>query len=461
MKQDKLSIKSLLAILSAGLFSFCGVLIETATNITFPTLINEFNVTTSTVQWMTTGNLLTMGIFIPISSYLKKRFPSKQLFLVAGCLFSLGLIIDSLTSYFSILLVGRLLQGAGVGIALPMMYNIILEESPQRLLGFMMGCGAFVTAAAPAIGPTFGGLMTQYFSWRFIFISVLPLIIMASIIGYFCISDKEKYMNEKLDVKGFIAIALSFVLLIIGFSHLDKVFDQPFMVITYFIFGIISIVYFAYHQKNIEHPLIHFQIFDNKGFMFHTLAIMFLQMTTLGFGLLLPSFVQIVLKESATSAGVVLLPGAIVGAVLAPIGGLILDKFGAKKPIILGVICCCISVSGFILLFLQLTYMTCVVLYFIYSLGIGMIVGNTMTRALSLLKENLHADGNATLQTLMQLSGGIGTSISAAILSFSQQGVELLEGTKRGTLFVIVFLVINVFIVACFQKLAFQSKGDE
>ena len=72
--EEKLTIKQLLAILAAGLFSFCGVLIETATNITFPTLMNEFQVSTSLVQWMTTGNLLMMGILIPISSYLKRRF---------------------------------------------------------------------------------------------------------------------------------------------------------------------------------------------------------------------------------------------------------------------------------------------------------------------------------------------------------------------------------------------------
>ena len=185
--EEKLTIKQLFAILAAGLFSFCGVLIETATNITFPTLMNEFHISTSLVQWMTTGNLLMMGIMIPISSYLKRRFQTKKLFLTAGFLFSIGLIVD-FAQQFTLLLIGRLIQGAGVGIALPMMYNIILEESPKRLLGLMMGCGSFVTAAAPAIGPTFGGIMTQYFTWRYIFICVLPVIVLASFIGYFCMS---------------------------------------------------------------------------------------------------------------------------------------------------------------------------------------------------------------------------------------------------------------------------------
>lgn len=457
MNNDKLTLKQLLAILSAGLFSFSGVLIETATNITFPTLMREFQISTSTVQWMTTGNLLMMGIFIPVSSFLKRRFPTKKLFLSAGIFFATGLILDIIASSFSLLLIGRLIQGIGVGIALPMMYNIILEESPKRLLGLMMGCGSFVTAAAPAIGPTFGGAMTQYLSWRFIFIAVLPIILLAMMTGYICIKDNDVDQHAKLDVLGFLSIGIAFVFLITGFSNLDKVVQNPFFVIGCFVIGILALLYFGYRQLHIAQPLICFDIFKERGFTFHTLAIMFLQMTTLGFGLLLPSYVQIVLGQSATDAGVVLLPGAIVGAVFSPIGGIILDRFGAKKPIIVGVMCSLLATVTFVCLFGHLTYIICIILYFIYSIGIGLIVGNTMTSALSHLSPHLQGDGNATIQTLMQLSGGIGTSISAAILAFLQQGQDLLTGTMRGSLFVFIFLTVTMILVTVSQFIAFQG----
>ena len=457
MEKQTLSFKQIIAIISAGLFSFCGVLIETATNITFPTLINEFHVSTSLVQWMTTGNLLVMGILIPISSYLKKRFPTKNLFVVAGILFSTGLIIDIFANDFTLLLLGRLIQGAGVGIALPMMYNIILEESPQHLLGLLMGIGSFVTAAAPAIGPMFGGVMTQYLTWRYIFICVLPVIIIACIMGYICIQNGPVDSSEKLDIIGYICIAIAFIALILGFSNLDQIFVTPVLIVGYFVVGIICLIAFGYRQIKSANPLIHFDIFHNQSFVFHTFAIMFLQMTTLGFGLLLPSYVQIVLQQSATKGGMVLLPGAIVGAVFAPVGGFILDKLGAKKPIGIGVTCCLISTLCFLGLFQHLTFELCVGLYFIYSVGIGLVVGNTMTCALSHLSQNLQADGNATLQTLMQLSGGIGTSMSATILSFAQQNHDLLVGTQTGAFYVFIFLVCSVVIVTISQIIAFKG----
>lgn len=136
---------------------------------------------------------------------------------------------------------------------------------------------------------------------------------------------------------------------------------------------------------------------------------------------------------------------------------MILDRFGAKKPIILGICCSFISTICFLFLFDKLTYQLCMILYFIYSLGIGLIVGNTMTCAMSHLPTNLQADGNAILQTLMQLSGGIGTSITAAILAFVQQGTNLYDGTNRGTLFVLVFLIFNVTIVVLSQYFAFKG----
>ena len=96
-------------------------------------------------------------------------------------------------------------------------------------------------------------------------------------------------------------------------------------------------------------------------------------------------------------------------------------------------------------------------LYFIYSLGIGLIVGNTMICAMSYLPINLQADGNAVLQTLMQLSGGIGTSITATILAFVQQGTNLYDGTNRGALFVLIFLMFNINIVILSQYFAFKG----
>lgn len=86
----KISTKLYLSIVATGLMAFCGVLIETAMNVTFPTLMKQFNVDTATIQWLTTGYLLVVSIIIPISGILKRRFTTMQLFITASTFLLLG-----------------------------------------------------------------------------------------------------------------------------------------------------------------------------------------------------------------------------------------------------------------------------------------------------------------------------------------------------------------------------------
>ncbi len=143
---DKIPAKVFAAIVATGLMSFCGVIVETSMNIAFPT-------------WMTSIYLLAISIIVPISAILKSSYKTKNLFLTANVLFLLGLIVDAIAPSFVFLLLGRVIQGIATGIALPLMFNIILEQVPKSKIGTMMGVGNLITGAAPALGPTFGGIV--------------------------------------------------------------------------------------------------------------------------------------------------------------------------------------------------------------------------------------------------------------------------------------------------------------
>lgn len=115
----KIPCKVIAAIIATGLMSFCGVIVETAMNISFPKLMTEFNVTTNVVQWMTSIYLLVVAIIVPLSALLKKGFPTKKIFITANLLFILGVLIDSFAPNFPLLLLGRAIQGLGTGSPCP------------------------------------------------------------------------------------------------------------------------------------------------------------------------------------------------------------------------------------------------------------------------------------------------------------------------------------------------------
>lgn len=198
------------AVLATGIMSFAGVLIETAMNVTFPTLIQEFQISTSQVQWVTTIYLLMIAIIVPLSTYLTKNFSLRTLFLSSNLLFIAGLLVDYFSPTFLLLLLGRVLQGAATGIALPLMFHIILTFAPMGKRGTMMGLGTLTTAIAPAIGPTYGGILTANFSWSHIFIFLLPVLLLSLGIGLYAIPKFKVEKSGRLDLLSVLGISLMF-----------------------------------------------------------------------------------------------------------------------------------------------------------------------------------------------------------------------------------------------------------
>ena len=123
-----LDARLIMSIVAAGIMSFSGVCVETAMNVTFPTLMSEFNIGTSTVQWMTTAYLLVLAAVVPTSSYLNRRFRTKHVFIAAMCFYIAGIVCGYTAQSFPMLIVGRVLEGMGTGIALPLMFT----SSPSR-----------------------------------------------------------------------------------------------------------------------------------------------------------------------------------------------------------------------------------------------------------------------------------------------------------------------------------------
>ena len=119
----------------------------------------------------------------PLSTYLTKNFSIRSLFPTVQSTVLAGIIVDFFSPTFLVLLLGRLLQGAATGIALPLMFHIILTFAPMNRRGAMMGVGTLTTAIAPAIGPTYGGILTSNFTWNHIFLFLIPVLLLSLVIG--------------------------------------------------------------------------------------------------------------------------------------------------------------------------------------------------------------------------------------------------------------------------------------
>ncbi|WP_125681550.1 MFS transporter [Levilactobacillus yonginensis] len=443
-KTDRIEPRVVGAVLATGLMSLSGVIVETAMNITFPTLMKQFNVTTGTVQWMTTLYLLIVACIVPISSYLKRRFKLKQLFIVANLLFITGLVVDACATSFPWLLAGRAIQGFGTGIALPLMFNIILEQVPLNRIGMMTGIGTLITAIGPAIGPTYGGLLVTHLNWRYIFWILLPFLVISFFVGIKTIKQVAPTTHERFDFLSMIGVVVTFGGLIFGFSSLSS---QPFFswsVGGALLLGVLGLLYFVNRSKRSSHPLIQLAAVANPAFAWHLAAFFLVQITALGLSFVLPNYLQLVDQQSAFTAGLVVLPGAVIGAAFSPIGGQILDRFGAKRPILLGLTLVAIMLAVMMGFARGLSVLAILGLYVGYMVGIGLAFGNIMTAGLKHLDSSLKADGNALLNAMQQFAGAMGTAIVSAIIGASQAGTvgSTLVKTAAGSQWALLVLLV-------------------
>lgn len=457
-QREKIPTWVVLAVIAAGIMSFAGVVVETAVNISFPTLMREFNISTDLVQWMTTICLLTVSLTVPLSAYLKRRFKTKHLFIFANLAFTTGLLIDILAPNFCFLLLGRLVQGIGTGVALPLMFNIILDWVPQHRVGTMMGVGTMITGIAPAIGPTYGGLLVNSLGWRWIFIFLLPLLIVSLITGMVTIRQKGQLVRTTFDWLSLVELILMFGGLTTGFANMGShAFVSP-LVMGSFTVGVIGTLAFITRSLKITNPIVNLQLFTNRRFAKLALAFLLFQLTALGLSFLVPNYIQLVNHGSAMLAGLIVLPGAAIGALTGPFGGRLLDQFGARRPVLTGVGLNLLAVIGMAgLASTGLPNLVIIFLYLAFMVGAGLSFGNIMTSALDNLPDQDNGDGNAILNTLQQFAGAVGTSVVSAIVAASQTNhlLPLDRTTAAGSqhAFIVLLIVLLVELAMVWQTL--------
>lgn len=481
--EGKVSPKLIGAIIATGAMAFIGILTETTMNVLFPIIMKEFSVSTSTVQWLTSGYLLTVSVVVPFSSFLKRRVRLKTQFSVAIALCVFGSLVAIVAPNFTILLLARILQGIGTGIATPLMFNIILEQAPKSKIGQLMGVGTLVIGAAPALGPTFGGVVGTYLPWRAVFMIVIPFLLAALILGLFSITQAEPTSSAQLNPVQALCIILGFPLIIYALSLFgnaarDFATGTPSAGLTLLgsivtlLVGVGALVVFVVLSRRAFSPLIRTEVLRVPAFRWHLVGYTVFQMMNIGVGYLIPNIAQLSLDASPLIAGLCVLPGAALGALLSPVGGMVLDRFGAKAPIAVGLVLC---LTGLVLLttISSGTSILAITLYFaVYMFGLSMCFGNMMTSGLGTLPHDLSSDGNALFTTLQQLGGAAGTTVMATFLtvfremvpggSTSGAGSALRSATMTGGRWAMVAAVALVlFVIFSLSKGLFFAKRAE
>lgn len=369
--------------------TFCTVLNQTLLTTAFPALMKAFNISASSVQWLTTGFLLVNGIMIPISAWLINKFSSKRLYLTAMTIFLIGTITCFVAPNFSTLLIGRLIQAAGVGISMPLLQNIMLSIFPPEKRGSAMGMAGIVIGLAPALGPTLSGWIIDHYTWRDLFGMVIPIVILVLVLAFFLMKSVIQLSNPSIDVLSAFLSTVGFGSLLYGFSSVGNDGWGSSKVISFLVIGVFVIGLFVWRQLHLEHPFLELRVFKSPTFTIAAILSGVVNMAMVGAEMVLPLYIQNIRGESAFHSGLMLLPGALIMGLMMPITGAIFDKHGAKRLAISGMLILTAATLPFAFLTQETPIVMIVILYAIRMFGISMVMMPVTTSGMNALPMNL------------------------------------------------------------------------
>lgn len=422
-------------------------------NVTFPELSKLFNVPLDIIQWITTGYLLVVTITMSMTAFLLKKFPIKNLFLVAVLLFIVGDVLSVIATNFPILLAGRLIQAGATGLSMPMMYHVIFNTIPGYKIGTYIGIASMVISFAPALGPTYGGALSYLTSWRYIFVIVLPLAIVAAFLGYKTIDLKPQGIKKKFDFFALLLMSVTFFSFVWSASRFGTKDMQLLNWLLPLIIGLVALVAFIFVNQAGDSELISFKPLTNRVVALDAFTYMSLMFINIGISFVIPIYAEIVFGVSPLVAGMILLPGSIIGAVTSPLSGMVYDKYGAFKPILTGI---CTMTLAMILFCVSESWATSIwltVLFTILRFGVNLCFSNTISNAQANAPRLQTADISSTFNMLQQYAGSLGTTILASVISLHQNQTtnhhDYVAATMTGgRIDYLILLVLTVSLVA-------------
>lgn len=404
---------------SLMLAGFVGTFNETALNIALSNFIQVFSISTSIAQWLTTGYLLTLGILIPLSGLLMQWFTTRQLFLTAAIVSLGGAGIGGMAGSFEVLLTGRILQATGTGLLLPLMFNMVFIIFPAHKRGMAMGLVTMIFTAAPAVGPTVSGLLIANLSWHWIFWLSFVLMLIALLVGSLYMQNVSTITKPRIDLFSLAVSTVGFGGIVFGFSHAgegDAGWNSA-MVVWPLIVGGVALILFVYRQLTMERPLMNVKAFKHPMFLVGTLLIFVCMSINISSMLLLPMFLIRVLEMSTLSAAIILLPGGIVMGLSSPLIGRLFDKFGPRFLVIPGLVLAAVALWFFSDITAISTTAFIVTLHVCLMIGIALVWMPAQTNGMNQLPREMHRDGTAIMNSLIQVAGAIGMAVTVSIMT--------------------------------------------
>lgn len=404
-----------------------------------PVIQHDLHVSLNAAQWLTTGYTLIIGIVTPLSSNMYDKFTNRHVFLGIIGTFIVGTLLGCFATNFFTLLLARLIQACASGMLMSFQMTTMISIYPIEKRGSILGLSSLVISAGPAIGPTLAGFILQVLPWRWLFILVLPFMVLAWIGGYFKLANFSQPRDIKID---YLSVLISLIGSGLALGSLTAFQVNAWVGLAMLIVGLAVIAVFVKRQFHLTNPMLKVQIFKYSSFRLMTIVGIFAFMVLLGTEQLMPIFTENVTHTGSFISGLILLPGAICNAIAASIVGRIYDEYGPKWLIITGGVIMLLASIPLVTISRESSLWVLTIAYAVRMIGNACVFSPALSEAFSQLSRAENSHGTALNNTLRQVFGAISVTMLVVIAGIPS---SLITGI-RISMWVTVLLVILMLL---------------
>jgi EmrB/QacA subfamily drug resistance transporter len=397
--------------------SIMAILDTTVVAVALDTLGRDFRVSVSTIQWVTTGYLLSLAVVIPVTGWAVDRFGHKRMFIISLSLFIVGSSLCGLAWSANSLIAFRVLQGIGGGMILPIGQSMLARAAGPQRMGRVMSVIGAPTVLGPILGPVLGGLIVSNFSWRWIFYINVPVGIVTLVLSSRFLKGNEERVTHSFDIRGFALLSPGLAALVYSLSEVGitgKFTSGP--VLVSFVLGVALMGGFVLHALHARHPLLDLNLFRNRNFTIANICIFVMGATLYGSMFILPLYYQIARGQSPWQAGLLMAPQGIGAALVMRKSGSITDRLGPRRVVPPGILIMAAATIPFAFVTATSDQFLLAGTLFVRGLGLGLCMMPIMAAAYFDLS---HADiprATTTLNIVRQVGASIATALFAVIL---------------------------------------------
>lgn len=389
-------------------------------NVSLPVIQREFQVQVDDVSLIITSYMITFLLFIPLTNWLKNRVGYYWLYMGSIILFTLGSLLCSISTSLPILVSSRIIQAIGGGAITPTSLGILSENYPPEERGSAIGWWGIGNVMGPALGPTLGGILTEYLGWESIFYVNVPIGILAVLLNmrYLSFLKKQPVTNPPFDIRGY----LLFVAFIISLQcTLASTGSRYGFTSWQFAGGVVLTLLFFWlflRSAKRKNALLDLSVFRNAAFNRTFIIVAIRSLALFGGMFFLPFLLQGLLGYSEIESAMLLLPNALIMLVTRPIAGKLADRGMIRNISLVGIALLSVSFFLFARINIGAAIWFIVLAMLVRGLGISFLIAPVSTAMLNAVHKSQTATATSLNSLMLQLGGSIGIAISSSMHSY-------------------------------------------